>query len=180
MKAVIVYESMFGNTHSVAQRVATGLGPEAQVVVLPIVDATPEVLADAHLLIVGGPTHVHGMSSTRTRSSAVAMADKPGHEIDLDPDAEGPGLREWFDNLPQMEGLHGAAFDTRMHGPAVITGQASKGIAKRLRAHGITVLADPESFLVSIGNHLDTEEGAHAEAWGAELAQRCAANDGVA
>jgi len=87
----------------------------------------------------------------------------------LDPDAEGEGLRKWFESVGHVPAC-GAAFDTRFDLPAVFTGRASKGIARRLRAHGCAMIADPESFLVTRQNHLEPEEGTRARDWGAHLA----------
>jgi hypothetical protein len=168
MKAVVVYESMYGNTHHVATAIGEGLGSVADVVVVPVHDVDPTVVETADLLIVGGPTHVHGMSRASTRTAAVEAAEKPGTDLELEPDAEGPGLREWFASLPHLH-RKGAAFDTRMHGPASLTGRASKGIAKQLRHHGASPIADPESFIVTKDNHLDVDEEQRARAWGEEL-----------
>ena len=172
MRALVVYESMYGNTHVVAESIARGLraGGEAEAEAVPIVRATPEALAAADLLVVGGPTHIHGMASERSREAAREAAAKPDSGLAMDPDAEGPGLREWFDGLALPAGRRAAAFDTRMHGPGMVTGRASRGIAKRLRHHGATMVAPPESFLVDKKNHLDGDEAARAEAWGAGLA----------
>ena len=171
MKAVVVYESMYGNTHLVAEAVATGLGGQADdvVVVASAGDATNALLADTDLVVVGGPTHVHGMSRASTRKAAAEAAQKPGSELDLDPDAEGDGLREWFDSIGSLPPA-AAAFDTRMHGPAAFTGRASKGIAQRLPRDGCRLVVEPESFLVSKENHLDDDELAHARTWGQRLA----------
>ncbi len=62
MRAVIVYESMFGNTHAIADAIGEGLEPKLEVVVVPLAEAGRERLGDADLLVVGGPTHFHGMS----------------------------------------------------------------------------------------------------------------------
>ena len=75
------------------------------------------------------------MTSQRSRDGAKDMAAKDS-ELHLDPDAEGPGLRDWFDELPEGSNGRAAAFDTRVHASTLVTGQASKGIAKRLRRHG--------------------------------------------
>jgi flavodoxin len=45
MRAVIVYESMFGNTHTVADAVGKGLEPMLEVVVVPLAEAGRERLA---------------------------------------------------------------------------------------------------------------------------------------
>jgi hypothetical protein len=57
-----------------------------------------------------------------------------------------------------------------MHGPAALTGRASKGVARLLRAHGFDVVAGPESFLVTKQTQLERQETARARAWGATLA----------
>jgi len=169
MRAVIVYESMYGNTHLVADAIGAGLGSTFDVQVVPVAQATPEILADASLVVVGGPTHIHGMSRAATRKAAVESADKPGTLLELDPDAPGPGLREWFGSLGRYP-AKAAAFDTRLHGPAAMTGQACKGVARLLRGHGFDVIAKPASFLVTKENKLEPQETARAREWGAGLA----------
>lgn len=171
MRAVVVYESMYGNTHLVADAVAEGLAPVGEVQVVPVDEATEALLAEADLVVVGGPTHVHGMSTKMSRRGAVEDAGKPEKELTLDPDAEGPGLRDWFETVGALP-ARAAAFDTRLEGPPALTGRASKGIAKRLRKHGCEVVADPMSFLVTKENHLVDEERAHAREWGTTLAAR--------
>jgi hypothetical protein len=169
MRAVVVYESMYGNTHLVADAIGRGLGAHTEVV--SVHDADPAVVAGADLLVVGGPTHVHSLTRESTRHAAAEAAAQPDSALSMDPDSYGAGLREWFEQLPAA-GPRGraAAFDTRMPGPAMVTGRASKGIARRLRHHGYEVVAEPESFLVSRENALVDQEIEHATAWGAALA----------
>jgi len=169
MQVVIVYESMYGNTHLVADAIATGIKPAADVTVVPVAEAEPGLLSDADLLVVGGPTHAHGMSRAATRKSAAEAASKPDSKLALDPDALGPGLRDWFGKLGQHQG-RAAAFDTRLTGPAALTGRASKGISGELRHHGFGLAAEPESFLVTKDNQLAESEDARARAWGERLA----------
>lgn len=165
---------MYGNTHLIADAIAKGLGPDSETVVVPVSEARPELLGQADLVVVGGPTHAHGMSRAGTRQSAAQAADKPGSRLTLDPGAEGPGLRDWFDGLGRVNGT-AAAFDTRLGGPAILTGQASKGIARLLRQHGLTLAAGPESFLVTKDNRLRPGEENRARAWGQQLASRAVA-----
>lgn len=175
MRALVVYESMFGNTHVIADHIATGLGTHLDATVVGVHDATAELVESADVLVVGGPTHVHGMSSERSRDGAKEMAAKDS-DLHLDPDAEGPGLRDWFDMLPEHLQGRAAAFDTRVHATTLVTGQASKGIVKRLRRHGYEMLADPESFFVDRSNHLEDDEAARAETWGRSVAEAAAAH----
>ena len=99
MRALIVYESMYGNTHVVANHIADGLRPQFEVDVVSAEQATPERIAAADLLVVGGPTHVHGMSSEKSRKAAKDSLSKPGTDLRLDADAESEGLRDWFHGL---------------------------------------------------------------------------------
>jgi len=53
MRAVIVYESMFGNTHAIADAIGKGLEPVDNMVVVPVVEAGHDRLGDADLLVAG-------------------------------------------------------------------------------------------------------------------------------
>ena len=58
MKIAIVYESMFGNTHEVAEAISDGVQnvqPDADVACVPVAEAPPELIKDTDLLVVGGP-----------------------------------------------------------------------------------------------------------------------------
>jgi Flavodoxin len=178
MRAVIIYESMYGNTHLVADAIGTGLRPAFDVSVVPVSEADSALLADADLVVVGGPTHVHGMSRAATRKGAVEAAKKPeriGLGLKVEPDALGLGLREWFDSLGHYA-VNAAAFDTRVHAPAALTGRASRGVSRSLRAHGFDVVTEPESFLVTKADALEPGESARAREWGARLAAQIAQN----
>lgn len=174
MRSVVVYESQTGCTHLVAEAIAEGLHGLGEVHVVPVHHADAELANGADLVVVGGPTHVHGLSRPATRKAAIDATQKPGADIEPDPDAEGDGLREWFDALGDLK-AEAAAFDTRMEGPPAFTGRASKGIAKRLRHHGLELVVPPESFLVSKTTHLEDGEVEHARAWGEAIASKVAA-----
>jgi hypothetical protein len=176
MKITIVYESMFGNTHEVAQAIGDGVReaqPDADVECLPVGDASPELMKSTDLLVVGGPTHIRGMTSGFSRKIGVSGEEKaeakgePTHE--LEEDAEGPGVREWFDSLPKTsDGGAAAAFDTRLGSP--MAGAAARGIARRLRKHGYHLVSDPEGFVVEDAyGPLRAGEIDRATAWGAQL-----------
>jgi hypothetical protein len=176
MKISIVYESMFGNTHEVAQAISDGLRaaqPDAHVECVAVGDAPPELVKSTDLLVVGGPTHIRGMTSGLSRKMGVSGEAKaeakgePAHE--LEEDAEGPGVREWFDSLPKVEdGSRAAAFDTRLGAP--MAGGAARGIARRLRKHGYHLVSDPEGFVVEDAyGPLRAGELERAKKWGAQL-----------
>lgn len=175
MNVAIVYESMFGSTRWIAESIAAGFGPRADVTVLNVRNASDRRVASADLLVVGGPTHVRGMSRPSTRKGTPGAVAKAGGTLVLEPGAErGPGVREWLALLGHQSGL-AAAFDTRLQGPALLTGRASKAIASRLADRGRTLVTTPESFLVSRGNQLLEGEADRARAWGSHLATVAAA-----
>jgi hypothetical protein len=169
MRAVVVYESMYGNTHLIADAIADGLRHTADVIVVSVHETNAALLEAADLLVVGGPTHVHGMSRPSTREAAVVAAERPESGLTIDPEAAGPGVREWFASLDKLD-KPAAAFDTRIDASAVLTGRASKGIARELRKQGCSLVAEPESFLVTKETYLEPDEEAHARRWGATLA----------
>ncbi|MFE0462454.1 flavodoxin family protein [Kitasatospora sp. NPDC058965] len=169
MRAVIVYESVFGTTKEVAEEIAAGIHdahPDAAVECVPVADADTDLTRTADLLVVGGPTHVGTMSSHVSR----AAAHLPGMATaGREADSSGPGLRDWFHALPDAQnGTHAAAFDTR--GPAEHHAGAAGGIARRLAHHHYDVLADPEGFVVDgIDGPLHRGERERARHWGAAL-----------
>lgn len=168
MRALVVYESMYGNTHAVAEGIAAGLGEAYEVSVVPLAEVTSELVGAADLLVAGGPTHMHRMSSAASRRMAAAGA-KDGSGLAMDPGADGPGLRDWLDGVGPSHRL-AAAFDTRFSGIPALTGQASRGISRLLRKRGYRLVATPESFLVDKQNTLRDGESSRARRWGATLA----------
>jgi hypothetical protein len=170
MRALVVYESMYGNTRTVAQHVADGLQSRFQVTVVPVEDATVELVAGADLLVVGGPTHVHGLSTGMSRQAAADAAEKDPALTLEGTFSNGVGLREWLATVAAGAAA-AAAFDTRVPAPAAFTGRASRGIARRLRDRGFHLAVAPESFLVDKHNQLVAGEVSRAAAWGATLAR---------
>jgi Flavodoxin domain len=165
MRALVVYESMYGNTHAVAEGIADGLRPKGEVRLVAVGEATDELVSWADLVVVGGPTHVHGMTKPSSRKGAHDAAARPDSAVQLDDAADGPGIREWLAGLGAVSGKAGAAFDTRVSGPAFITGRASSGIANGLSGHGFSLVAKPQSFLVDRHNRLVAGEAERATRW---------------
>jgi hypothetical protein len=173
MTALVVYESMFGNTRIIAEAIARGIGsPEA--VAVAVNDVVPETLQGVDLLVVGGPTHVHSMTRPVSRKAARDQAAKSDGQLLLEPFSDAFGLREWLAALPTLY-VAAVAFDTRMRGPAFVTGRASKAIAKLLASHGLRVVAPARSFLVTKANTLMPGELRAAEEWGESLRVHLAA-----
>ena len=172
MKVIVVFESMYGNTRAIAEAVANGIksaGP-ADVTVMPVSAADSAAMAQADLIVVGGPTHAHGMSHGATRRAARDAVGKPGSNLRMDPAAsvDGPGLRDWLAHMDSTGALT-AAFDTRLDAPQIFTGRAAPKIDRQLRRHGFVPIADPESFLVTKGTELCAGETARAQDWGSRL-----------
>ena len=179
MRAVIVYESMFGATRQVAQAIGEGLGGPDVAQVIPIQEATPELISHADLLVVGGPTHVHGMVRPRSRRAAAEMAENPEKHLRLEPGATEPGLREWFDQMTAIYLPASAAFDTKTSGPSFFTGRASHRIGRLLKKHGARLVTRPRSFLIA-HDALAPGELDAARKWGAQLAAEMADSRAVA
>jgi hypothetical protein len=170
MRALVVYESMYGNTHAVAISIAAGLAASHEVTLVPVTRATPELTAAADLVVAGGPTHMHGMSTAASRRMAAEAAAKEGSGLAMDPDADSPGIRGWLGGTAAGHGI-AAAFDTRIGGAPLLTGRASRGIARLLKAHGYRLIGSPGSFLVSKEGSLLEGEEARARVWGAMIGE---------
>ena len=161
MSTLVVYESIYGNTKAIAEAIGEDIGG-AQVV--PVSEAANRD-DKPDLLIVGGPTHVHGMATTRSRQMAVEAVHEDG-ATHIEPEAAAePGLRVWIRDLPARSGGRAAAFDTRADRTPWLTGAASRGIAKRLRRRGYDVFST-QSFLVEDSEGpLEEGERERAQQW---------------
>lgn len=169
MNAIVVYESIYGNTRAVAEAVADGLGGAT---VLSVQRASGGI-QQADLVVVGGPTHMHGIATPASRRTSVETAKAEG--IHVEPGvADQDGLREWLHALPRASKVAAATFDTRLDKSAWLTGMAARRIARQLRRHGYDVL-EFESFLVKEAEGpLEDGELERAREWGAHLASRVA------
>lgn len=164
MRALVVYESMFGNTEEVARAVAEGLGSRMEVDLVRAEQAPAEVAEGVDLVVVGGPTHAFSMPRQSTREDAVRQGATQG-------DTE-HGIREWIDHLASGRyAERTATFDTRVTKVRHLPGSAAKAAAKGMRAHGYGAAAKPESFYVEdLAGPLVPGEPERARAWGEQLA----------
>ena len=161
MRSLVVYESWFGNTRRIAEEIAAALAQEGEVDLVTVDEPLPPLEA-VDPLVVGAPTHIHGLSSKRSREGAVdqGAAGEPGI-----------GVRGWIDSLPNgVRGPRVAAFDTRANKPVLLVGSAARGISRRLRERGYLPAAKPQSFFVQ-GTPGPLEEGEleRAAEWGRTL-----------
>ena len=168
MNALVVSESMYGNTAAVGEAIAAslracGLNVQARLVT----EVDPVETAEVELLVAGGPTHVHGMSRASTRKTAASDAKNAFPTPTLE-----PGLREWLRQLPPGQNRLAAAFDTRIDKPVILTGSAAKGIARLFESRGFRLVVKPESFFVTNENQLVERALQHAASWGEAIATR--------
>ena len=160
MKAIVVYESHWGNTEQVARAIAEGIGPEARAMTTD--DATPAVVAEAGLVVARAPVMAFSLpSEAMIRNTAKdPKAPRPA-------DVSHPSLRSWLESLPAGH-AHAASFETKLRWSP---GGATGGIESRLRDRGFRTVARGEKFYVT-GSYGPLRDGEldRARAWGRELA----------
>src|SRR5262249_42062277 len=154
MRSLVVYESWFGNTQQIAEKIAAALAPEGEVQIVSG-DDPPPLLIGVDLVVLGAPTHVHGLSSTRSRSGAIDQRGDGGEP--------GIGARGWIDRLP-AGGARLAVSAPRAHKPQLLVGSAAHGLARRVQRRGYRLAAEPQSFFVQ-GTPGPLEEGELDRAW---------------
>lgn len=163
MKALVVYESLFGNTEQVARAIAKGLTVHGDVVVCEVTKATPVMSAQVDLIVVGGPTHAFAMTPASTRENAFQQGATHGPQA--------VGVREWLRS--QRKGPHPevvAMFDTRVVKVRHLPGSVARGAAAFAKKLGFAAAAKPESFYVQEATGPLVEgELARAQAWGEGL-----------
>jgi Flavodoxin len=169
--AVVMYESMYGNTRAIAEAIGTGLSSAMDVDVLSVAEERAAGPCQVDLLVLGGPTHTWGMSRPGTRKAAAQAADKPQSGLSMQPGWDGAGLREWLVAI-RADASGVATFDTRMKAPLGLSGSAARAIARKVRRQGYRLTGSPIGFIVSRQNRLVDGELARAEAWGRALAAK--------
>jgi flavodoxin I len=135
MKAMVVYDSAYGNTEKIARAIGDALGTQGEVEVVRAGDAKPDQLAGLALLVVGSPTQK--FSPTGATTGFLKGIPKNG-----------------------LQGVKVAAFDTRFAESDInkvrilaffvrIFGYAAEPIAGRLQKKGGDLAVPPEGFYVS-------------------------------
>lgn len=165
MRAIVVYESHWGNTAAVARAIAEGLGPEA--LAMNTDEAVGSAVASADLIVVGAPVIAFGLAREGTRTQIAGDVKAP-----TPPDVSHPLLRAWLDALPTGHGW-AAAFETRIWwSPRGATGT----MESKLKRAGYRALAKAERFIVA-GAYGPVRDGEleRARRWGAALAAALAA-----
>ena len=165
VKALVAYESMFGNTERIARAVAAGLRLEGvDTTVLDVSLAGAADLADVDLLVVGAPTHGFSLSRPATRRDAVRQGGRDAASV--------IGMREWLETRAADARLPLAAtFDTRVTKVRYLPASASRKAARILDDHGHRIVSAPTGFLVhAVPGPLEPHEVDRAIAWGRGVA----------
>jgi hypothetical protein len=82
MKALVVYESMFGNTEQIGRAVAAGLGESIDVQVTEVTDAPTEPDPQVALIVAGGPTHAFHSANRRCMCCELVTRQRVGESRD--------------------------------------------------------------------------------------------------
>jgi flavodoxin len=156
MKALLVYDSLYGNTEMIAQVIKHTLEQSSEVEITRVGAVAPEQLRDIQLLVVGSPTQ-------RFTSS--------------------PDMQGFLARLPggSLKGIRVAAFDTRLTQTEIdknaalsfferIFGYAASRIARQLVKKGGRLVLPAEGFFVEgMQGPLVKGEVERAEAWARNL-----------
>jgi flavodoxin len=154
MKALVVYETYYGNTEKVAFAVARALGGGKEVNVVKCADYHPDMLHGIEQLVVGSPTR--GFHHTE-------------------------GIQKFLKDLPDgsLDGLRVASFDTRSDLSDVNVafqflmkkfGYAAEPVAKTLEQKGGKLTLQPEGFYIKdVQGPLKDGELDRAGRWAAKM-----------
>jgi len=161
MEAVVVYESLWGNTAAIARAIAEGIGPEARA--LTTTEATGEAIANADLIVAGAPLLAFRLPTEKVRESLRANRGR-----EPAPDLSNPSMRSWLAALPAGHG-RSAGFETRFRWSP---GSATAAIVRGLERAGYRLVAKAHRFIVK-GTYGPLRDGEieRARQWGAELAK---------
>ncbi len=151
MNALVVYDSQFGHTETIARAIASVLAEHGAASAVPVAQAVPDSLAELDLLVLGGPTQYHEAT---------------------------PEMLAWVEQRPSaiLSKLPAAAFDTRYRMSSWLSGSAARAVARALKQRGGDLLVPPVSFFV-VGREGPLEDGepARAAIWAQMLCDRLSA-----
>jgi len=156
MKALILYDSFFGNTEQIARAVAGALGSPDEVSLCKVDALPPDALKGLTLLVVGSPTR----------------AFRPS-----------PSIKAFLDAIPagSLQGVNVSAFDTRISAgdtdPGFLKvmiklfGYAAGPMGKKLQNKGGNLVMPAEGFFVKASEGpLKDGEMERAAGWGRQIA----------
>lgn len=160
MRAIVVYESHWGNTAEIARAIAEGIGPDARA--LNTDEASASVVADADLVVAGAPIMAFGLPSDTMIANVARDPRAP-----VAGDISHPSLRHWLEGLPPSRAAS-ASFETKLRWSP---GGATGAIDERFHQAGFRTIAKSQKFWVaSMYGPLRDGEVERARAWGSQLA----------
>jgi flavodoxin I len=133
VKALVVYDSFFGNTEKVAQAIGAALSAQAEVQVVRVNQLAQEQLSGLDILVVGSPTRAFSAS---------------------------PDTKKFLARIPTgtLKGVRSAGFDTRIALEDTnsrvlpffvkLFGYAAEPIARQLVKKGARQVVAPQGFIV--------------------------------
>lgn len=62
MRCLVIFESMYGDTHRIASAITEGVAAVCAVKLTPVAEVDPSILGQVDLVVVGGPTHAHSLA----------------------------------------------------------------------------------------------------------------------
>lgn len=158
MKALVIYDSYFGNTEKIARAIARGLESKIDVEILRVSEVRLEQFTGLNLLIVGSPTRKFSPT---------------------------PAITNLLNKIPRngLAGLKAAAFDTRISVHDInsrflnfmvrLFGYAAEPIAKRLEKKRAELIIQPEGFIVvDSEGPLKDGELERAEDWAKQIIKK--------
>jgi len=122
MSAIVIYDSLYGNTEQIAKAIGRGFGEDTKVI--KVGDAKIEDIAPYHFVIIGSPT-------------------QGGRQT--------VAVKEFLEKLPAeaLKEKRLAAFDTRLKSVFVkIFGYAAPRIEAAIKEKGGNATAQPQGFFV--------------------------------
>jgi hypothetical protein len=160
MKALVVYESLWGNTAAIARAIAEGIGDGTQA--LSTAEANAAAIAGVDWIIAGAPVLGFSLPQESMREN---IRINPGR-APTPPDLSHPSMRSWLASLPRGVG-HSAAFETRLWWSP---GGATAAITQGLQQAGYVSSVKAMRFIVTGGyGPLRKGELERAAQWGIQL-----------
>ena len=141
MKSLVIYDSVHGNTKTIAETIARDLGSDTKTI--SVLEFKPEYLKEVKLLVVGSPI-IAWKPTVKMMDFLAALKEN------------------------QLEGFKAAVYDTRVE--LFIHGDAAGKIAVELTRAGAVIVTEPMGFKVK-GKEGPLKKGEveRAAAWAGSL-----------
>jgi menaquinone-dependent protoporphyrinogen IX oxidase len=133
MRALVIYDSIYGNTEKIAQAIASVIGERMAVDLARVGQDEPVDWSEFELVVMGGPIHRVNLSAA---------------------------MKALLKKIPKraLRGANVAAFETCYRNPRWQRGAAARKLARKARKFGGRLVVPAESFFV-VGREGPLEEG---------------------